>query len=79
MTGPGPRNEALAPFAPLIGRWQVSAVEGKTIRWSRSAPSLSQRHVWTIADDGRTFAGKGEMSRDGGPWEGDLEVACTRI
>ena len=148
MTDSLPRNKALAPFAPLIGEWKMSAthpmlpgehfhgtasfawldegaffvwrsslddprfptgvaifgsddergeyfmlyfdergvsrkydiaVEGKTIRWSRNAPKLSQRNVWTIADDGRSVAGKGEMSRDGGAWEGDLEATFTRI
>lgn len=148
MASSDPRNQALAPFTPLIGNWSVSAthpmlpgeqfrgtasfewlddgafvvwrsaiddprfpvgvaiigsdddkgeyfmlyfdgrgvsrkydvaVDGSTIRWSRNAPALSQRHSWTIAKDGRSVAGKGEMSRDGGPWEGDLEVAYTRI
>ncbi len=142
------RNEALRPFAPLIGRWKLAArhpmlpgeqfhgeasfewldeeafvlwrskiddsrfpvgvavigsdnergeyfmlyfddrgvsrrydviVEGTTIRWSRNSPTLSQRHSWTIAADGRAFTGKGEMSRNEGPWEADLETEATRV
>ena len=148
MTSPRPRNEALAPFAPLIGRWKMSAthpmlagvqlhgettfewlddgafvlwrssmndprfpigvalfgsddergeyfmlyfdsrgvsrkydvgVDGRTIRWWRNAPTLSQRQTWTIAGDGRSVVAKGEMSRDGGAWEGDLSGTLTRI
>lgn len=148
MTDSLPRNKALAPFAPLIGEWKMSAthpmlpgehfhgtdsfawldegaffvwrsslddprfptgvaifgsdderheyfmlyfdergvsrkydvaIEGNTIRWSRNAPKLSQRNTWTIAADGRSVAGKGEMSRNGGAWEGDLEATFTRI
>jgi hypothetical protein len=62
-----------------VSRKYDIAVDGKTIRWSRNAPKLSQRNTWTVAEDGRSFAGKGEMSRDGGAWEGDLEVEFTRV
>jgi hypothetical protein len=148
MTTSPPRNAALEPFAPLIGRWRVEgrhpllpgrtlrgessftwlddgafvawrttmedpelpngvaifgsddergeyfmiyfdergvsrkydvAVEGTTIRWWRNAPSLSQRFTWTIAADGRTVTSKGEMSRSGSAWEGDLETTSTRV
>ena len=147
MTSSPPRNAALAPFAPLIGEWKISAthpmlpgeqfrgvssfawlddgafvlwrssiddsrfpagvaifgsddergeyfmlyfdergvsrkydvaVEKNGIRWWRNAPKLSQRNSWTIATDAGSVVGKGEMSRDGGAWEGDLEVAFTR-
>lgn len=61
-----------------ISRKYDVAVEGHTIRWSRNAPTLSQRNTWTIAADGRSVSGKGEMSRDGGAWEGDLAVTLTR-
>jgi len=54
-------------------------VEDNIIRWSRNAPTLSQRFTWTISGDGRTVTSKGEMSRNGGAWEGDLEVAYTRV
>ena len=147
MTSSPPRNATLAPFARLIGRWNMAAthpmlpgehfrgaatfewledgafvlwrssiddprfpagiavfgsdddrgecfmlyfdsrgvsrkydvgVEGDTIRWWRDAPTLSQRMTWTIAADGRTVTAKGEMSRAGGAWEGDLEGSFTR-
>lgn len=145
---PSPRNKALAPFAPLIGRWKLSAthpffpgeqfhgeasfewiddgafvawrstiddarfpaglaiigsddehaeyfmlyfddrgvsrrynlrVDGNTISWSRSSATLSQRHAWTIADDGNTFVAAGQMSRNGGAWEDDLQAEGTRL
>ena len=143
-----PQNEALVPFARLIGRWKLSAthpffpgerflgeasfewiddgaflawrskiddarfpaglaiigsdderreyfmlyfddrgvsrrydlvVEGNTIRWSRNSPTLAQRHTWTIADDGNAFVAIGQMSRNGGPWESDLQAECARL
>lgn len=61
-----------------VSRKYDVAVEGTTIRWWRDAPSLSQRYAWTVAADGATVTGKGEMSRDGSAWEGDLETTYTR-
>lgn len=47
--------------------------------WSRTAPGFSQRMTATIAPDGRTIVSRGELSRDGATWEGDLELTYTRI
>jgi hypothetical protein len=46
--------------------------------WWRDAPGFSQRFTGTIAADGRTIAGHGEMSRDGAGWEPDLQLTYTR-
>ena len=45
----------------------------------RNAPGFSQRFTGTICDDGRTIIGKGQLSKDGASWEGDLELTYTRI
>jgi len=58
-------------------RYEVR-VEGDVWRWWRDAPELSQRFTGTIAADGRTIVGQGEMSRDGGSWEPDLRLTYTR-
>ena len=46
--------------------------------WQRQAKDLSQRFTCTITDGGRTMVGRGEMSRDGGPWEEDLDLTYRR-
>lgn len=59
-------------------RYEV-AMEGNVWRWWRNAPGFAQRFTGTLSDNGRTIVGKGEMSRDGGPWEPDLQLIYTRI
>jgi hypothetical protein len=59
-------------------RYEV-AMHGDVLRWWRDAPGFSQRWVCTIAGDGRTMVGKGELSKDGSTWEGDLELTYTRV
>ena len=59
-------------------RYEVH-VNGSEWRWWRDAPDFSQRFVGTIAPDGRTIVGRGEYSRDGGPWEPDLALTYTRV
>jgi hypothetical protein len=46
--------------------------------WWRNTPEFAQRFTGTIAADGRTIVGRGEMSRDGGGWEPDLQLTYTR-
>ena len=57
--------------------YEVTIGDG-VFTWSRNTPAFSQRFVCTIAPDGRSMSGKGEMSRDGAPWEKDLELDYTR-
>lgn len=53
-------------------------IQDNVWKWWRSAPGFSQRFVGTIAPDGRTIVGRGELSRDGENWEGDLQLTYTR-
>ncbi len=48
-------------------------------KWWRDSPNFSQRYVGTIADDGNTIIGKGELSRDNVTWERDLDLTYTRM
>ncbi len=47
--------------------------------WSRNDPEFSQRFTGRISDDGNTIVSHGEMSKNGKPWEKDLELTYTRI
>ena len=58
-------------------RYEVT-IDAGVLRWERSSPTLSQRYVLTISADGNTVHSVGEMSRDGGAWEPDLELTYTR-
>ncbi len=62
-----------------ISRIYDVSVENNELKWWRDDPKFSQRFVITIGEDGDTMRGKGEMCRDGKAWEGDLELAYTRV
>jgi hypothetical protein len=49
------------------------------VRWWRDDPKFSQRFVCTISENGETMDGRGQMSRDGGPWEDDLSLEYSRV
>ncbi len=51
---------------------------GNVWTWSRDDPGFAQRMTLTLSDDGRTIELRGEMARDGKPWEADLSLTCTR-
>ena len=59
-------------------RYDVS-FRDRVLTWSRIAPGFAQRMSFIIAPDGRTISSRGEMSRNDGPWEGDLELTYTRV
>jgi hypothetical protein len=61
-----------------VSRKYDVVVGNKTITWSRSSAQFSQRMAVTISDGGATLVSKGEMSREGGAWEPDLELTYTR-
>jgi hypothetical protein len=49
------------------------------ITWRRDAPGFSQRMDLTMSPDGDAIVSRGEFSRDGAAWEGDLELSYRRI
>lgn len=55
------------------------SIEGTTLRWSRETPEFSQHMELALSPDGNTIVSKGKMSRNGGAWEGDLELTYTRL
>lgn len=52
---------------------------GNILTWQRAEPSFAQRFTVTIEGDGNVMSGKGEMSRDGAPWEDDLSLTYVRV
>lgn len=54
------------------------SIEHNVLRWHRNSPDFSQRIELTIADDGKTIVARGEMRRNGGAWEPDLELTYSR-
>ena len=48
-------------------------------KWWRNASGFSQRFTGTISPDRRTIVGRGELSKDGVSWEGDLALTYTRL
>ena len=60
---------------PVSRRYEVAATDDGLLWW-RDDPAFSQRNRIDVRPDGlRTV---GEMSRDGGPWEPDLQLAYRR-
>ena len=59
-------------------RYDVS-LTNNVWKWWRNAPGFSQRFTATISPDARTIVGRGELSRDGASWEGDLALTYTRL
>ena len=57
-------------------RWTMA---GNVLTWWRDDPSFSQRMVHTVAEDGQAIEAQGEMSRNGQPWEPDLQLTYTRV
>jgi hypothetical protein len=61
-----------------VSRKYDFTIKGNEWKWWRDAPDFKQRFTVTVSDDGRKMIGKGEMSRDGGEWEGDLSLVYER-
>jgi hypothetical protein len=56
-------------------KYEVSIAKNQ-FQWRRDDPKFSQRVTLTVEKD--KLVSKGEMSRDGGAWEGDLSLTCRR-
>jgi len=59
-------------------RYTFQIREGE-LSWRRDDPAFKQRFTLTVHPGGRHLSTKGEMSRDGAPWEGDLAVEYERV
>ncbi len=63
-----------------VHRMYATNLDQDTWRYWRdaSAPDFSQRFTGTFSDDGNTIVGRGELSKDGNTWEGDLDLTYRR-
>lgn len=59
-------------------RYTVELGDGE-VRWHRDEAGFAQRMVLTVAADGTRLDARGTMSRDGGPWEDDLQLTYERV
>jgi hypothetical protein len=62
-----------------ISRKYEMSMDGNVWKYWRNSPGFFQRYTGTIVDNNRTIIGKGELSRDGKTWEGDLDLTYTRV
>jgi len=62
-----------------ISRRYTVEVGAGVVAWHRDEAGFAQRMVVTIAGDGSRLDARGTMSRDGGPWEDDLQLTYERI
>jgi len=61
-----------------VSRKYDVAIDAISWRWWRDEPGFAQRFTVTIAKDHRSMVGRGELSRDGSTWNGDLDVTYVR-
>jgi hypothetical protein len=59
-------------------RYTVEVADGE-VRWYRDEAGFAQRMEISVAADGTRLDGRGTMSRDGGPWEDDLQLTYQRL
>jgi hypothetical protein len=59
-------------------RYTVEVRDGE-VSWHRDEAGFAQRMVLAVAGDGRRLDARGTMSREGGPWEDDLQLTYERI
>ncbi len=62
-----------------VSRKYDALFERKVVKWWRTSAEFSQRMTLTLADDDKTMVSRGEMSKNGGAWEPDLELTYTRV
>lgn len=54
-------------------------VDDAGFAWQRNDPNFSQRYTLKVQDEGQRLEGRGEMSRNGKAWEGDLSLVYSRL
>jgi hypothetical protein len=62
-----------------VSRIYAMTFAGGVWKYWRDEPGFSQRFTGTISAGGDTITGVGEMSKNGSPCEGDLELTYTRV
>lgn len=62
-----------------VSRRYTFEIQDGELTWRRDDPGFRQRFVITVDGGGTHLSGKGQMSRDGRPWEGDLDVEYERV
>jgi hypothetical protein len=77
----GPVDERLAMHyfdSRGVHRVYEMSFDGGVLRISRDAPGFSQRLEAQLAEDGDSFGGVWQLSRDGETWDDDLEITYRR-
>lgn len=62
-----------------VSRRYAFEIRKGELSWWRDDPAFRQRFTISVQPGGRRLSGRGEMSRDGAPWEGDLELEYERV
>lgn len=62
-----------------ISRCYIVEAADDQVRWHRDEAGFAQRMTLIISSDRSRIEGRGTMSRDGGPWEDDLQLTYERI
>ena len=74
----GTRTRLYSDEPGVTRRYTVEVGDGE-VSWHRDEAGFAQRMVLTVAADGSRLDARGTMSRDGGPWEDDLQLTYERI
>lgn len=61
-----------------VSRRYAFKIAAGELSWWRDDPAFRQRFTVTVNAGGASMSGKGQMSRDGGPWENDLALEYAR-
>ena len=62
-----------------ISRRYAFEISAGELSWSRDDPAFRQRFTLRVQRAGQHLSGRGELSRNGAPWEGDLDVEYERV
>jgi hypothetical protein len=62
-----------------VSRQYAFAIEDGKLSWWRDDPAFRQRFTITVQPGGQRLSGKGQMSKEGGKWEGDLDLEYERV